>query len=108
MEQFKNLSLLLESSSEKPEWIVNSFPIIQIVIAVVLTLCSIFMIVAVVAQKGEGNGSSALTGQADTYYNRNKNSSLQGKLKKLVMIDAVLILVLSIAFVILSNIYAIQ
>lgn len=107
MEYLNNLSLLLDST-EKPEWIVKSFPTIQIVIAIVLTICSLFMIVAVVAQKGEGNGSSALTGQADTYYNRNKNSSLQGKLKKLVMIDAVLILVLSIAFVILSNIYAIQ
>lgn len=101
------LSLLLESSAEVPEWVAKSFPIIEIVIAVILTLCSIFMIVAVVAQKSEGNGTNALTGQADTYYNRNKNSSLQGKLKKLVMIDAIIILVLAVAFLVLSQIYAI-
>ena len=102
----KNLSLLL-ASNEVPEWVAKSFPIIEIVIAAIITLCALFMIVAVVAQKGESNGSSALTGQADTFYNRNKSSSLQGKLKKLVMIDAVVILVLAVAFLVLSQIYAI-
>ena len=101
------LPLLLESSAEVPEWVAKSFPIIEIVIAVIITLCALFMIVAVVAQKSEGNGTNALTGQADTYYNRNKNSSLQGKLKKLVMIDAIVILVMAIAFLVLSQIYAI-
>ena len=65
------------------------------------------MIIAVVAQKGESNGVTGITGQADTFYNRNKGSSLQGKLKKLIAIDAVIILVMSIAFLILSQIYAI-
>lgn len=102
-----NISILLDSSEEKAEWIVKSFPIIETIIAVILVVCALFMIIAVVAQKGESNGSSALTGQADTFYNRNKSSSLQGKLKKLVMIDAIVILVLVIAFLVLSQIYAI-
>lgn len=100
-----NMSWLL-AEVERPEWVANSFPIIEAVLAVIISLCAIFMIVAVVAQKGESNGITGVTGsQADTFYNRNKSASLQGKLKKWVMIDAIIILVLSIAFLILTQIY---
>ncbi len=104
----KYTSLLADSSNtEVAPWIASSFPIIEIIIAVLLTICSIFMIVAVVAQKGESNGVTGVTGQADTFYNRNKGGSLQGKLKKWVLVDAIIILVLAIAFLILSRIYQI-
>ena len=109
MNYLANMSLILaDSNVERPDWIVKSFPIIEIVIACVITLCSILMIIAVVAQKGESNGVTGITGQADTFYNRNKGSSLQGKIKKLITIDAVIILVLSIAFLILFRIYGIN
>lgn len=102
---FNNASWIL-AGGERPEWIANSFPIIEAVLAVIISLCAIFMIIAVVAQKGESNGITGITGSsADTFYNRNKKASLQGKLKKWVMIDAIVILVLSIAFLILTQIY---
>ena len=59
-------------------WIVNSFPIIKIVIMSILALLAIALIVLIVMQKGNTNGSSALTGKSDTFYNRNKKSTLQG------------------------------
>lgn len=100
--------LLASTDREVPEWVANSFPIIEIVIASIITLLAIFIIVAVVAQKGESNGVTGVTGQtADTFYNRNKGGSLQGKIKKLITISAILIMVLSITFVILSQIYSI-
>lgn len=104
----QNMSLLLtDTNKEVPEWVANSFPIIEIVLAVLITICSIFMIVAVVAQKGESNGVTGITGSsADTFYNRNKSGSLQGKIKKLVTIAAILILVFAVAFLILSSIYS--
>ncbi len=105
---FNNINLLLNSSAaaEVPEWVAASFPIIEIVLAALITVCSLFMIVAVVMQKGESNGATGITGaSADTFYNRNKGGSLQGKLKKLVMIDAIVILVLAVAFLILFSIY---
>ena len=102
---FKNISGLL-ADVERPEWVANSFPIIEAVLAVVISLCAIFMIIAVVAQKGESNGITGITGSsADTFYKKKKKASLQGKLKKWVMIDAIVILVLSIAFLILTQIY---
>ena len=105
---FNNTSLLLTSTNntEVPSWVAASFPIIEIVLAALITVCSLFMIVAVVMQKGESNGATGITGaSADTFYNRNKGGSLQGKLKKLVMIDAIIILVLAVLFLICFSIY---
>ncbi len=50
----KFLSSIICASTDKavPTWVSNSFPIIEIVLAVLITICSIFMIVAVVAQNG--------------------------------------------------------
>lgn len=87
-------------------WIVDSFPIIKAVIVGVLALLAIIMIILNVMQKSEADGASAITGQSNTFYNRNKGATLQGKLKILTIIDAVLILVLCIAFLVLNTIYA--
>ena len=87
-------------------WIVNSFPIIKIVIMAVLALLSIALIVLIIMQKGNTNGSAALTGKSDTFYNRNKKSTLQGKIKVLTIICASIMMFLCLAFMILSQIYA--
>ena len=87
-------------------WIVKSFPIIKIVIMSLLALLSIALIVLIVMQKGNTNGSSALTGKTDTFYNRNKKSTLQGKVKVLTIICASIVMVLCLSFMILSQIYA--
>ena len=86
-------------------WIVNSFPVIKAVIVGVLALLAVIMIVLTVMQKSNTNGASAITGQSNTFYNRNKGATLQGKIKILTIIDAILILVLCIAFLVLNTIY---
>jgi len=109
MNKFINFNNLLAATvaDEKAvaPWIVSSFPIIKIILAILIAICSIFMIVAVIAQRGETNGST-ITGQTDTFYNRNKGSSLQGIIKKLTVIDAILLVVFSIIFLVLNSIYA--
>ena len=87
-------------------WIVNSFPIIKIVIMSLLALLSIALIVLIIMQQGNTNGSAALTGKSDTFYNRNKKSTLQGKVKVLTIICASVLMFLCLAFMILSQIYA--
>lgn len=86
-------------------WIVESFPIIKIVIMSLLALLSIIMIVLVVMQKSDTNGVSAVTGKTDTFYNRNKSATLQGKIKLFTIITAVCIMVLCVTFLILSQIF---
>ena len=87
-------------------WIVNSFPIIKIVIMSLLALLSIALIVLIVMQKGNTNGSSAITGKSDTFYNRNKKTTLQGKIKVLTIVVASVLMSLCLIFMILSQIYA--
>jgi len=100
------MNLIANNDSAMPVWVVKSFPIIKIVLAVLICLLSIFIIIAVLSQKTESNGSNVLTGQADTFYNRNKGQSLQGKIKKLTVIASILIFVLCVAFLIINSIYS--
>lgn len=86
-------------------WVVDSFPIIKIVIMCVLAVLSLAMIVLVVLQKSNSNGSGAIMGQSDTFYNRNKGATLQGKIKVLTIVTAVLMFVLCLVFMILTQIY---
>ena len=99
------LNLIAASDQAVAPWVANSFHIIKTVLAVLICICAIFMIIATLMQKSEADGSAAITGKADTFYNRNKGGSLQGTVKKLTIIDAVLLLVFCVAFLILNSIY---
>jgi len=97
--------LLADDNRQVGAFAENVVPVLKIVIACVIAVLAIFMIVAVVAQRGESNGITGVTGNADTFYNRNKGASLQGKIKKLTVIDAIVLFVLCVAFLILNIIY---
>lgn len=104
----KNLFALIcaDDNKSRAAWIVNSFPIIKIVIMVLLALLSLTLIILVVMQKGDTNGSAALTGKSDTFYNRNRKTTLQGKVKVLTVIVASIMMVLCLTFMIMSQIYS--
>lgn len=100
------VNLIASEDTARAEWIVNSFPIIKIVLACLICACAIFLIVASLCQKSEAEGgTNAITGQADTFYNRNKGESLQGKIKKWTIGVSITILVLCIAFLVINSIY---
>ncbi|MBQ8451977.1 MAG: preprotein translocase subunit SecG [Clostridia bacterium] len=104
MFNFVNL-ICADEQTGVADWIVKSFPIIEIVIMCLLLVLSIAMIILTIMQKSNTNGVSAISGQSDTFYNRNKGATLQGKVKTLTIITAVLIFVLVIVFLVLSRIY---
>ena len=104
-----NLFNFVMDATEKAraEWVVKSFPIIKLVLVILILLCSIFMIVSVMLQDGNTNGMTGITGDSsDTFYNRNRGQSMQGKIKKLTVINAVLIMVFCLAFLVLNTIYS--
>lgn len=102
----KMMSLLADEKI-RPDWVVKSFPIIKTVVVGVLLVCAIFMIIAVLVQQGNMNGIQGITGDSsDTFYNRNKGQSMQGKIKKLTVIDAILMMTLCIVYLILNTIYS--
>lgn len=94
-----------DDQAATPDWIVSSFPIIKIVLVCVLAVCAIAMIIFVLIQKSDTNGVTAISGKSDTFYNKNKGATLQGKLRVLTIIDAVCILVVCIAYLILNTIF---
>ena len=64
-------------------------------------LCAIMVIVAVLIQPSNSNGVSAITGQAETFYNKSKGKTLASTMKKITYVCMCLIAVFMIAFYIL-------
>lgn len=61
-------------------------------------LCAIFLIIVVMIQPSNSNGISALGGQQETFYGKNKNKTLASKLKTLTVITMSVMSVLMIVF----------
>ncbi len=62
----------------------------QIAIGIVLIIASIFLIVAVLMQEGKShNLSGAIAGGADTFFGKEKGSTISNKLSKLTTIVAI-------------------
>lgn len=104
----KLMNFLMDTTQKaRPEWVVNSFPVIKLVLVILVLICSVFMIVTVMFQEGNTNGMTGITGDSsDTFYNRNKGQSMQGKIKKITIVNAVLILVFCLAYLVLNTIYS--
>lgn len=102
------LNFLMDATEKaRSEWVVKSFPIIKLIVVIMILLCSVFMIVSVMMQEGNTNGMTGITGDSsDTFYNRNKGQSMQGKIKKLTVINGILILVLCLVYLVLNTIYS--
>ncbi len=97
--------ICMDENAATADWIAKSFPVIKIVLISVLALLAIAMIVLILMQKSNTNGVSAVTGQTNTFYNRNKGATLQGKIKVLTIVCAVCIMVVVVAYLIISQIY---
>lgn len=73
---------------------------------ILLAIASIIIIVAVLMQPSNPDGGrNVITGTNDSYYAQNKGDTKEGRLKKLIIISAVVILVLTIAFFIIEHFY---
>ncbi len=102
-------SFLCESSSEviRPDWVVNSFPIIKFILVCLIALCSLALIVLVLMQESEGGDTTnSITGIKDTYYSKNKGLSKDARLKKWTTILSIAIAVMVLCFVILAKIFS--
>ena len=108
MKNFSNvINLIAADDVARPAWVVSSFPIIKIVLASLIFVCALLMIIVVLSQRTESDGSvNAITGQADTFYNRNKGGNLQGKIKKFTIILAILLMVFCVTFFVMNSYYA--
>lgn len=65
-------------------------------------IAAIFVIVIVIMQPGNSNGIGAVSGNSETFYGKNKNKTLESKMKKLTVISVIVLIVCMIVFYVLS------
>ena len=75
---------------------------LSIVCIALIVLCSFCVIIVVMMQKSNADGISAITGQSETFYGKNKSQTLDSKLKKLTVICLVIIAVLCIVYFVIG------
>ena len=71
--------------------------ILRTVILIVEAVLAVVLIVSIFFQPANSSGISALDNQ-DTYYSKNKKKSIEGFMKRLTIIVAIIMAVLEIAF----------
>ncbi|MCL2621727.1 MAG: preprotein translocase subunit SecG [Firmicutes bacterium] len=88
-------------------FVADWFPIIQMALVIIMTLCSVVLIIVILVQPAvTGNSSNAITGQSnDSYYSQHKGSSNEGKLKILTVILASVIAICAIGYFITYTFY---
>ena len=67
----------------------------KIVLTILFVIVCLFLIAVVLFQEGNSQGLGAIAGAADSYWGKNKGRSMEGTLKKLSLIGAILFLVLA-------------
>ena len=97
---------LFLAPSNMPKWVGDSFPIIQGIIIGWISLFSIIMIVAIlVSPPDAGTGTNAITGASESYYTKNRNKNNLGRIRNLIIICAVTIAILTVAFFVMFGIF---
>ncbi len=69
-----------------------------IALMVLMVLLAIAMIVIVMMQRGNEDGIGALTGSAESFFGKNKQKTMEAKLKRITVYIAIGMLVCSILF----------
>ncbi len=97
-----NNLLMLMRMAEESEAVSPLYPIVRIILLVLIVMCALFMVFVVLLQPGNSSGLGAIGGGAETFLGKNKAKTLEGKMKRMTVIVAIALAILSIAFAIVS------
>ena len=77
------------------------------IVLILMAIASIAIIVAVLINPSNPDGGrNVITGTNDSYYAQNKGNTKEGRLKRLIIVSAIVILVLTIAFFVIEHFFA--
>ena len=77
------------------------------IVLILVAIAAIVIIVSVLVQPSNPDGGkNVITGTNDSYYAQNRGQTKEGRLKKLIIISAVVIFVLTIAFFVIEHFFA--
>ena len=82
--------------------------IIKPIALVIMAICAIFVILVVIIQPGNSSGVSALGGQTETFLGKNKNKTLEHKMRKLTIISSIIFGILCVVFAVVALIASIN
>ncbi|MBO7377413.1 MAG: preprotein translocase subunit SecG [Clostridia bacterium] len=75
---------------------------LSIACIVLIVLASVFVIVVVMMQQSNSEGISSITGSSETFYGKNKNKTIESKLKMITVISLVVIAALCILYFVIG------
>ena len=100
-----NLSLILATTA-LPAFVVDTFPIIRIILAIVIeVMCLALTVVVLIQPSGSNRGVNPITGQSETFYGKNKSNTLEGLFRKLTVIIAITVAVLAVLYFVTVIVY---
>ncbi|MGI5841861.1 MAG: preprotein translocase subunit SecG [Christensenellales bacterium] len=75
------------------DFITTFFPILRIVLFALIFICAIVLIIAVLLQSDDSTGgTNVISGTRESYYSENKGDTKDGRLKKITIISAAIII----------------
>ncbi len=75
---------------------------IELILNILMVIAALVMIVTVLMQSSEDDGMGALTGGSETFFGKNKNNTLEGKLSNATKISSIVFVVLAIVMLIVA------
>ena len=75
---------------------------IEVILNIILVLDAIVLIVTVLMQNSESDGMGAITGGSETFFGKNKNATLEGKLALATKITAAVFVALALVMLIIA------
>ena len=76
---------------------------IELILNILMVISALIMIVTVLLQSSDDDGMSALTGGSDTFFGKNRNNTLEGKLAMGTKVSATVFVILAIVMLFVSK-----
>lgn len=94
---------LLLAGGTIPQWYATLYPILKTAFVVLMAICAIAIIVIIMLMESNAEGgNNAITGSNESFYAQNKNSTREGRLKKVIKIASITIAVLTVLYFVLD------
>ncbi|MBQ6256665.1 MAG: preprotein translocase subunit SecG [Clostridia bacterium] len=75
---------------------------VEVILNILMVISALVMIVTVLMQSSDSDGMGALTGGSETFFGKNKNNTLEGKLSNATKISAIVFVLLAIVMLIVA------
>ena len=75
---------------------------LEVIMNILMVISALVMIVTVLMQSSDSDGMGALTGGSETFFGKNKNNTLEGKLNNATKISSIVFVLLAILMLILA------